>query len=296
MEISSDSSRIDEEYRALPSLFFILTFFWFFSLCFWTFNTCKNRHFQTNRLQWTLATVPLIKTLQLTLSFLFCGYCITCERLSIQERRITAALGCIFYLTHVGFRASVPYFCALLTVGYFISFYVIFKHIAQNLRVLQEQLTFIEDEEIPAMHEAIYSKYTMLKKFRTAMHMMAVAELAILINVDNSIGNYWLRLLVREWAQFCILSYIGWTFRSKDMAPRFSVMPVIKSIGERVVPPIYSIEMDAATFEDFSSHGWHIGLPTSPKKGGLKNSALVVVQHPHMCRLTPPNNHYQSVA
>ncbi|KAF3647303.1 putative cytochrome c oxidase assembly protein COX19-like isoform X1 [Capsicum annuum] len=333
MEISSDSSRIDEEYRALPSLFFILTFFWFFSLCFWTFNTCKNRHFQTNRLQWTLATVPLIKTLQLTLSFLFwyscfyhhicslwisfgvyvtgvlfqtvtfvsfllisSGYCITCERLSIQERRITAALGCIFYLTHVGFRASVPYFCALLTVGYFISFYVIFKHIAQNLRVLQEQLTFIEDEEIPAMHEAIYSKYTMLKKFRTAMHMMAVAELAILINVDNSIGNYWLRLLVREWAQFCILSYIGWTFRSKDMAPRFSVMPVIKSIGERVVPPIYSIEMDAATFEDFSSHGWHIGLPTSPKKGGLKNSALVVVQHPHMCRLTPPNNHYQSVA
>lgn len=51
----------------------------------------------------------------------------------------------------------------LLTVGYVISFYVIFKHISQNLIVLQEQLTFIEDEEIPAMHEAIYTKYTMLK-------------------------------------------------------------------------------------------------------------------------------------
>jgi len=42
------------------------------------------------------------------------GYCITCERLSIQERRITAALGCIFYLTHVGYRASVPYFSVSL--------------------------------------------------------------------------------------------------------------------------------------------------------------------------------------
>ncbi|XP_015069131.1 uncharacterized protein LOC107013768 [Solanum pennellii] len=333
MEISSDSSRIDEEYRSLPPLYFILTLIWFISVCSWTFNTCKNRHFQTNRLQWTLATVPLIKTLQLTLSFLFwyscfyhhvCslwisfgvyvtgilfqtvtfisfllisnGYCIMCERLSIQERRITAALGCIFYLTHVGYRASVPYFSVLLTVGYVISFYVIFKHISQNLIVLQEQLTFIEDEEIPAMHEAIYTKYTMLKKFQNAMHMMAVAELAILINVDHSIGNYWLRLLVREWAQFCILSYIGWTFRSKDLAPRFSVMPVIKSLGERMVPPIYSIEMDAATFRDFSTHGWHIGVPTSPKKGTLKNSVLVVVQHPHVCRLTPPDTHSQTVA
>lgn len=42
------------------------------------------------------------------------GYCIMCERLSIQERRITAALGCIFYLTHVGYRASVPYFSVSL--------------------------------------------------------------------------------------------------------------------------------------------------------------------------------------
>lgn len=146
------------------------------------------------------------------------------------------------------------------------------------------------------MHEAIYTKYIMLKKFQNAMLMMAVAELAILINVDNSIHNYWLRLLVREWAQFSIISYIGWTFRSKDLAPRFSVMPVIKSIGERMVPPIYSIEMDATTFKDFSSHGWHIGVPTSSKKGSLKSSVLVVVQHPHMCRLTPLDTHSHRVA
>ncbi|KAE9453484.1 hypothetical protein C3L33_14659, partial [Rhododendron williamsianum] len=106
---------------------------------------------QANKLQWTLAFVPLIKALQLTLSFLFwyvlvmyscfnlqtCslwmsfgayitgvlfqtasfvsfllishGYCIMCERLSVSERRTTAALGCAFYLTLVGYRASVPY-------------------------------------------------------------------------------------------------------------------------------------------------------------------------------------------
>ena len=38
------------------------------------------------------------------------GYCIMCERLSVPERRTTAALGCVFYLTLVGYRASVPYF------------------------------------------------------------------------------------------------------------------------------------------------------------------------------------------
>lgn len=38
------------------------------------------------------------------------GYCIMCERLSVTERRTTASLGCVFYLTLVGYRASVPYF------------------------------------------------------------------------------------------------------------------------------------------------------------------------------------------
>lgn len=32
-----------------------------------------------------------------------------------------------------------------------------------------------------------------------------------------------------------------WTFRSRDLAPRFSVMPTLKSKGELVVAPIYSI-------------------------------------------------------
>lgn len=158
----------------------------------------------------------------------------------------------------------------------------------------------------------------------------------IYINMDDSSENYWLRLLVREWAIFCIFLYIGyvmipfisdicltylwaflemkctrnhwlfwsldiffpcrWTFRSQDLAPRFSVMPALKSTGQIMIPPIYSIvsliaddfypifnrdqilvwwfmcrgklliwdhklqEMDAATFKDISSHKWHIGV------------------------------------
>ncbi|KAH9714207.1 hypothetical protein WN944_021993 [Citrus x changshan-huyou] len=315
---------LDESFRPLPSLYLAFLSIWFLSACSWTINTYKNRHFRANNLQWTLASVPLIKALQLTLSFLFwyscfhlqiCslwmsfgvyvtgilfqtasfvsfllishGYCIMCERLSVTERRSTAALGCVFYLTLVGYRASVPYFTVLLLFNYFISFYVIFHHISQNLAVLREQLAFIEDEDVQAMHDAVYTKYIMFKKFQGAMQIVAMAETVIYLNVDDSSENYWLRLLVREWAQFCIFLYIGWTFRSQDLAPRFSVMPTTKSKGDTMVPPIYSIEMDAAAFKDFSRHEWHIGVPTSRSHDkSSKESVLVIIQHPNAHRLS----------
>lgn len=315
---------LDESFRPLPSLYLAFLSIWFLSACSWTINTYKNRHFRANNLQWTLASVPLIKALQLTLSFLFwyscfhlqiCslwmsfgvyvtgilfqtasfvsfllishGYCIMCERLSVTERRSTAALGCVFYLTLVGYRASVPYFTVLLLLNYFISFYVIFHHISQNLAVLREQLAFIEDEDVQAMHDAVYTKYIMFKKFQGAMQIVAMAETVIYLNVDDSSENYWLRLLVREWAQFCIFLYIGWTFRSQDLAPRFSVMPTTKSKGDTMVPPIYSIEMDAAAFKDFSCHEWHIGVPTSRSHDkSSKESVLVIIQHPNAHRLS----------
>lgn len=31
------------------------------------------------------------------------------ERLSVRERRITATLGCVLYLTLVGYKTAVPY-------------------------------------------------------------------------------------------------------------------------------------------------------------------------------------------
>ncbi|RZC50249.1 hypothetical protein C5167_018680 [Papaver somniferum] len=309
---------INEAYRPLPSLYLGFLSIWFVSALSWTINTWKNRHFQTNNLQWTLASIPVIKALQLGLSFLFwyscfnlqiCslwmsfgmyitgvlfqtasfvsflliahGYCIMCERLSLPERRTTALLGCVFYLTLVGYRASVPYFTILLVLNYFVSFYMIFHHISLNLLKLREQLTYIEDEDIQAMHDAIYTKYTMLKKFQGAMQIVAMAETLIYITMDNASDNYWLRLLVREWAQFCIYLYIGWTFRSQEVSSRFSVMPAVRTEVANIVPPIYSIEMNAKEFKDLSSHNWHIALPTSPADGkNFSDSILVIVQHP----------------
>lgn len=46
------------------------------------------------------------------------GYCIMCEHLSLNERRSTAALACVFYLTLVGYKASVPYFTVSFLDGH----------------------------------------------------------------------------------------------------------------------------------------------------------------------------------
>ncbi|XP_074312511.1 uncharacterized protein LOC141648001 [Silene latifolia] len=315
---------VNDAYRPLPYLYLTLSCAWLLSSLFWASLTWRNRHFQANNLQWTLASVPLIKTLQLLLSFLFwysclysqiCslwmsfgvyitgvlfqtasfvsflliahGYCIMCENLSIYERRTTAALGCIFYLTLVGYRASVPYFTALLLLNYFISFSVIFNHISQNLLALREQLSVIEDDDVRALHDAVHSKYIMFKKFRIAMQLVALGEVAIYINVNDSPGTYWIRLLIREWAQFCIFLYIGWTFRSQDLAPRFSLMPTEKAPVGCTLAPIYRVELDAESFRELSNQKWQIGVPTPhPLQKSLKNSAVVIVQQPNSFRQT----------
>ncbi|KAK6284491.1 hypothetical protein POUND7_003443 [Theobroma cacao] len=269
---------LDESYRPLPSLYLGFLSIWFFSACSWTFNTYKNRHFQVCSL-WMSFGVYVTGVLFQTASFVSFmlishGYCITCERLSVTERRTTAALGCVFYLTLVGYRASVPYFTVLLLLNYIISFYVIFHHISRNLVVLREQLTFIEDEDVQSMRDAVYAKYKMFKKFQGAMLIVAMAETVIYLNMDDFSENYWLRLLVREWAQFCIFMYIGWTFRSQELATHFSVMPTLKSIVDSMVPPIYRIEMDATTFREFTSHEWHIGVVS--KSDSTLHSLMVV--------------------
>ncbi|KAJ9568350.1 hypothetical protein OSB04_004316 [Centaurea solstitialis] len=361
--MEASNSSINEAYWPLPYLYSSFTSVWLVFASCWIINTYLNRHFQVNRLQWTLASVPCIKSLQLAFSFFFwyscfyyqtCslwmsfgvyvtgllfetasivsfllishGYCITSERLSVPERRAMAALGCVFYLILVGHRASIPYFSFLLVLDYLLIFFVIFNHITQNLSLLSEQLNFIEDEDVQEMHDAVYTKYLMFKKFKGAMHIVAIAETArknlsfsiygfqIFINMDSSVENYWMKLLAREWAHFCIFLYIGWIFRSQDLAPRFSVMPTHKSRSNRIVPPIYSIELDEASFKDFSSREWQIGVvslyfifksilmdifssycrfidiqsldcqPTCSQDRILKDSILVVIQHPHASR------------
>ncbi|KZV26074.1 hypothetical protein F511_06000 [Dorcoceras hygrometricum] len=334
-EISSGS--LDGAYKPLPHFYLAFMVIWFFSALFWTFNTYKNRHFQSSTLQWALATVPAIKALQLLLSFLFwysclysniCslwlsfgvyitgilfqtatfisfslishGYRILCCRLSLSERRIVCGLGCVLYLTLVGHRASIPYFSVILFLDYLVIFYVIFHRVSQNLQALREQLNFIECEDVQAMHDAVHMKFVMLKKFQVAMHCVAVLELAIFINTDHSLENYWIRLLVREWAQYFLLTYIGWIFRPQEMASHFSLMPILKSTIETIAPPIYSIslneqkpqEMDAETFKEFASHEWHIGVPTlsSHKGRSLEDSVIVMIQHPRAYNLPSLSN------
>lgn len=46
------------------------------------------------------------------------GYCITCELLSVAERRRTATFGCVFYLTLIGYRTSIPYFSVSVCAYY----------------------------------------------------------------------------------------------------------------------------------------------------------------------------------
>lgn len=51
----------------------------------------------------------------------------------------------------------------LLLFNYFISFYGISRHVSQNLRLLREQLSIIEDEDVQAMHDVVFAKYIMFK-------------------------------------------------------------------------------------------------------------------------------------
>jgi lipase chaperone LimK len=69
-------------------------------------------------------------------------------------------------LYYVRFLDADPYLNnaqVLLLLNYFISFYIIFHHISQNLLVLREQLSIIENEDVRSMHDAVYKKYIMFK-------------------------------------------------------------------------------------------------------------------------------------
>uniref|UniRef100_A0A804NF92 Uncharacterized protein n=1 Tax=Zea mays TaxID=4577 RepID=A0A804NF92_MAIZE len=282
---------------------------------------------QANNLQWILSLVPLIKALQMALSFLFwyscvqlqtcslwmsfgayvagvlfqtasfvCfvlishGYCIVCERLSIRERRTTAALGCLLYLSLIGYKAAVPYFTAILLVNYFASFYVIFRRTSQNLVALQEQLSLVEEEGIHSLHGALNTKYTMFKRFQGTMQVAAVAFIMVYMRADDTPDNYWFRVLVREWVQFCIFMYIGWNFRIPEASLHLPAMPLVKSAWEITMPPpIYSVEMDAADFKGLVSDQWHVGVRTTEESGcSAQQPLLVLVQNPTQRRLVLP--------
>ncbi|XP_031478384.1 uncharacterized protein LOC116249295 isoform X2 [Nymphaea colorata] len=310
-----------EAYRPLPYLYLGSLSVWMVVGLLWTVNTWRRRHFQKNHLQWILACVPMIKVSQIGLSYLFwyscfnlqtcslwvsfgvfvtgicfrmaCfvsfllishGYCIMSERLSVVEWRLTASIGFSLYLALVGYKSELPYFTVLLLLIYFMSFYLIFLHISQNLLVLRQQLNFLQYEDIDIIHDAVHTKYMMFTKFRRAMLTIVVAEIMIYIDAHWIENSFWLHLLIREMAFFCILFYIGWTFRSQEVPLQFTIMPLLKFETERTLPPIYRLELNPAEFNNLDLHEWHIGVPTgsSAKYGGNPpNQSFVIVQHPH---------------
>ncbi|KAL2652331.1 hypothetical protein R1flu_020459 [Riccia fluitans] len=310
----------EESYRPLPFLFFGLLVVWVILVGVWTVNTWSKRRWQTSNLQWVLTAVPVLKALVLGLSFAFwysclnlsscsfwvafgvfvsriffetsCfiafllishGYCIMHEQLSITERRSIAGLASLLYLTLTGYKAAVPQFTVLVVLIYIVMLYVIFLHVSRNLTILREQLQHIQDEGAHMMHTAIYTKYIMFKKFQGAMLMMVVAEVLMHARAEGVANEYWMRLLVREWTEIAIFFYIGWTFRSREVTPFFTVIPTLHVSGQRVLPPIYSVEMNEKQFKALDFKEWHIGVPTSsPKNGTTHTPMLVIVQNPGM--------------
>ncbi|KAL5226462.1 hypothetical protein ABZP36_014727 [Zizania latifolia] len=295
---SSPLPALSSAYQPLPTLYLGFLAIWAASGFSWAFSSWRNRHFQqANNLQWILALVPLIKALQMALSFLFwyscvhlqtCslwmsfgvyvtgilfqtasfvsfmlishGYCIMCERLSIRERRTTAGLGCLLYLSLIGYKAAVPYFTVFLLINYFASFYVIFRRTSQNLLLV---FLFFP------------------RRFQGTMQVAVVAFIMVYMRADDTPDNYWFRVLVREWVQFCIFMYIGWNFRIPEASLHLPIIPLMKSTWEIAMPPIYSVEMDADDFKGLVSEHWHVGVRTCHNSSSCPSQPLLVlVQNP----------------
>ncbi|KAM0946065.1 hypothetical protein DsansV1_C09g0090881 [Dioscorea sansibarensis] len=66
------SPSMEESYHSLPTLYLAFLSFWCASALFWSINTWRHRRSQTNNLQWMMALVPMVKALQLGMSYIFC--------------------------------------------------------------------------------------------------------------------------------------------------------------------------------------------------------------------------------
>lgn len=310
-------------YSPLPYLFLGSFVVWSLLVCIWVFNTWSKRHCQQNgNLQWMLTVVPVMKALVLGLSFLFwysclhlsmcsfwvafgvfvtrifleiaCfvafllishGYCIMHEQLSTSERRTIAGLVSLLYLTLTGYKAAVPQFAVFVMLIYLLMLCMIFRHLSRNIAFLREELQHIEDNGVQIMRTAIHTKYTMFKKFQAAMIMMVVAEILMHTRTSALASEYWVQLLVREWTEIGFLFYIGWTFRSRELSPFFTVIPTHNSTGQRTLPPIFSIEMNENDFNNLNFREWHIGVRTSQSGcEDVNRPMVVVVQHPGASR------------
>ncbi|XP_024367654.1 uncharacterized protein [Physcomitrium patens] len=314
----------ERSYRPLPDLFFCIAVLWMLLVVVWTLNTWSKRRWQTSSLQWVLTAIPAMKSLVMSLSFVFwyscihlkicsfwvafgvfvsriffetaCfvtfllisyGYCIMQEQLSLAQRRSAASLTSLLYLILTGYKAAVPQFAVLIVFIYAGLLYIIMAHIAQNLSLLREQLQQIQAEGVHMMHNAVHTKYIMFRKFQGAMLAMVVAEILVHAQVESVVNEYWMRLLVREMTEVIIFLFIGWTFRSRERFPFFDVMPTSNSAVQRTLAPIYSVEMNEREFSKLDYKEWHIGVPTTVSRSGDENRpTLVIVQNPSLSDFT----------
>eukprot|EP00897_Mesotaenium_endlicherianum_P000510 jgi/Mesen1/1045/ME000122S00038 len=306
----------EDSYRPLPSLFLGLLIIWTTALLMWVWNTWSKRLWQASCLQWALTSVPLLKAIVLGLSFAFwysclhvstcsfwvafgvfvsriffetaCfislllishGYCITHEQLSLSARRSIAGLASLLYLALTGYKAAVPHFSVLVGAVYVVLLFVVLSHTASNVGRLQEQLQAISDEGAHLMHNAVYTKYCMFRKFQGTLIAMVLIEIMMHTRAEGMASEYWIRLLLREWAEIAIFCYIGWTFRSKVVTPFSSVMP--STCSERALPPIHRVEMNAKDYRNLNFKEWHIGVAMPSDSGNSRGAPiLVVVQNP----------------
>lgn len=207
------------------------------------------------------------------------------EQLSTSERRTIAGLVSLLYLTLTGYKAAVPQFAVFVMLIYLLMLCMIFRHLSRNIAFLREELQHIEDNGVQIMRTAIHTKYIMFKKFQAAMLMMVVAEILMHTKTSALASEYWVQLLVREWTEIGFLFYIGWTFRSRELSPFFTVIPTHNSTGQRTLPPIFSIEMNENDFNNLDFREWHIGVRTSQSGcEDVNRPMVVVVQHPGASR------------
>lgn len=87
-----------------------------------------------------------------------------------------------------------------LLLNYSVAFYMIFRHISQNLLVLREQLNIIEDEESPMLHDVLQKKYKMFKYVASSQKMYVFIN-----SVNRSI--LWVACSFLVW--FCTIQEIS---------------------------------------------------------------------------------------
>jgi hypothetical protein len=71
--------------------------------------------------------------------------------------------------------------------------------------------------------------------------------------------------------------FCRWTFRSRELTPFFTVIPTLRASGQCILPPIYSVEMNAKEFNNLDYKEWHIGIVRNLLHFMLKPCMLLVV-------------------